>query len=652
MQKLLISTKFSLKSSSDTPGGNLFHILFAKFFKQIFNYRVILHDPFFNSKELLKPFCDEIIDDLNLNYSDYNRIVNPLFYKGKAKDLSNNKVYNFDTKNLNKNFFIKKKNLQLISDQRFVIDKNNSSIISKTFDIPYVYYIEWLARESFKTIIDLKNKKSIPIKKKQITISIHYRNDDWRINKNILRGKEYDEYIKTLILKIKKKYINCNIIIYGFKKEMGNINLLNFFINEKCLIIEDYSTNTLERAILLSNISDILIYTTNGFSDFVRYLGLAKGKLKKMIKINSDLKKEDQIHSRRILSEAILEKKFLINSNFFNNYELLKNNKLKNIDLELKKSYINLKSNEDNFIIYYDLENLNNYYFSKQIDKIIFKELLNKNRKIYKKHKILLLKNNNYFVDGKKINKNINFSKHQHVITHYNIIKDYGNEYLLKNSLDFIKPLFLQKLIKKNKINTSNIIYEDLLNFVIRECNTNNEIKLKQNIKNIIFINQYSQMKKKYFTNKKNLSNLIKNISLKFKKKENEHKQEDLKWNEIIAKYKNENNVNCEVLNYLDDQTLLHLKNGKEIVEKFNIKNIKKILRNHDIVICRPNILSLLIKFLFKNKKIILFEDNSFSNPIIKNNLFINRSFSYLDLFKNKFISLKEINYYLFKSPY
>ena len=31
-----------------------------------------------------------------------------------------------------------------------------------------------------------------------------------------------------------------------------------------------------------------------------------------MIKINSDLKKEDQIHSRRILSEAILEKNFLL----------------------------------------------------------------------------------------------------------------------------------------------------------------------------------------------------------------------------------------------------------------------------------------------------------------------------------------------------
>ncbi len=136
---------------------------------------------------------------------------------------------------------------------------------------------------------------------------------------------------------------------------------------------------------------------------------------------------------------------------------------------------------------------------------------------------------------------------------------------------------------------------------------------------------------------------------MKFKEKEN--KQINLKWNQIIKKYKNENNVNCEVLNYLDDQTLVHIKNGKEIVEKFNIKNIEKILRKHDAIICRPNIFSLLIKFLFKNKKIILFEDDSFSNPIIKNNLFLNRSYSYLDFFQNKFINFKEINYYLFKGP-
>ena len=54
---------------------------------------------------------------------------------------------------------------------------------------------------------------------------------------------------------------------------------------------------------------------------FCKIFRFSKGKLK-MIKINSDLKKEDQIHSRRILSEAILEKDLC--SNFFNNYELLK----------------------------------------------------------------------------------------------------------------------------------------------------------------------------------------------------------------------------------------------------------------------------------------------------------------------------------------
>ena len=110
MQKLLISTKFSLNSSSDTPGGNLYHILFAKFFKQIFNYKIILHDPFFNSKGLLKPFCDEISDDLNIDYSKYERIVSPLFYKGNVIDKSSSKIYKIDNIiNKDKKFNIKKK---------------------------------------------------------------------------------------------------------------------------------------------------------------------------------------------------------------------------------------------------------------------------------------------------------------------------------------------------------------------------------------------------------------------------------------------------------------------------------------------------------------------------------------------------------------
>ena len=110
MQKLLISSKFSVQTHSDAPGGSLSNILFANFFKNISTYKVTLHDPFHNSKNLLKPFCDEVIDDLNIDYNQYQRIINPLFYKGVVIDKSNNKIYKVDgTNTKEKKFDIKKK---------------------------------------------------------------------------------------------------------------------------------------------------------------------------------------------------------------------------------------------------------------------------------------------------------------------------------------------------------------------------------------------------------------------------------------------------------------------------------------------------------------------------------------------------------------
>ena len=143
MQKLLISTKYSVQTHSDAPGGSLSNILFANFFQNISTYKVILHDPFYNSKNLLKPFCDEVIDDLNIDYNQYQRIINPLFYKGVIVDKSNGKNYNVEGINTKeKKFNIKKKNLQIISDKIFVNDKFDPKIISKSFDIPYIYYYD------------------------------------------------------------------------------------------------------------------------------------------------------------------------------------------------------------------------------------------------------------------------------------------------------------------------------------------------------------------------------------------------------------------------------------------------------------------------------------------------------------------------------
>ncbi len=659
MQKLLISTKFSVQTHSDAPGGSLSNILFANYFKKIFTYKVILHDPFYNSKNLLKPFCDEVIDDLNIDYNQYQRIINPLFYKGVVVDKSNNKIYKVDgTNTKEKKFDIKKKNLQIISDRRYVNDKFDPEIISKSFDIPYIYYYDWLARESFRPNIEINKSKKIPLKKNYITFTIHIRKDNWKTYLNDLRGEAYDNMVKNLILNLKKEYPYSNIIIYGFDKKFNSGNLLDFLNEKKCIYVEDFSDNPLERSIILAKNTDVIFCSVNGFSFFTQILGTLYGKLKKMYFINSEKNILDTLHSRRILSEGIAEKNFINNSYFFNKPSIIKENKFKNFSFDLKKNLKIQKNNQTKYFIYYDMDNIYKYYFSHIIDKIIFQKLLNQNKKLYKKHKILVIKKHNI----KEISKKIDFSIHQHVLTHYNITnKNYNNEKLLNGSLDFNKPLFLQKLIKEKKLNTSNLFYEDLFNFTYRECKKNNKIKLKSKIKNIIFIDNDDEYNNESVSYKKlYLKKLVKKIlkifglfsfgtDLYVKAFNNQNKESvaTINWKNIISKYKNEVNVNCEVLKCKNDESLIYLKNKKRKIEAFNIETIRRILNKHDVVICRPNKFSLLIKFLFKNK-VILFEENANSIKILKDNIFLSRNYSYLDIFGNKFNNFRELNYYLF----
>ena len=122
-------------------------------------------------------------------------------------------------------------------------------------------------------------------------------------------------------------------------------------------------------------------------------------------------------------------------------------------------------------------------------------------------------------------------------------------------------------------------------------------------------------------------------------------------WKNIILKYKNEANVNCEVLRYQNDKNLVYLKNKTKKIEAFDIKNLRRIINKHDIVICRPNKFSILIKYLFKNKA-ILFEENTNSQKILKDNIFLSRNYSYLDIFGNKFNNFRELNYFLFKKHF
>lgn len=659
MQKLLISSKFSNQTHSDTPGGSISTILLANFFKKIFNYRVTLHDPFFNSKNLLKPFCDEVIDDLNIDYSNYQRIINPLFYKGSVLDKHNSKIYNVEgVLNIKKKFNIKKKNLQIISDQYYVSNKNNH-IISKSFDIPYVYYYDWLARENFKPSVELNKLKEIPLIKNYITISIHIRKDNWKNYLNDFRGDEYDNFIKNLILQLKKKYIHSNIIIYGLDKKSNNSNLIDFLNEKKCVYLEDYSDYPLERAILLAKNTNEIYCTANGFSFFAQILGSLYGKLKKRYYINSEENMLDVLHSRRIFSDGIAEKNFIDNSYFWNKVSIIKKSKLNNFVFDLEKKLKNKKNKQVKYFIYYDIDNFNQYYFSNKIDKIIFQELIRQNKKLYKNHKILLIQKKS---KKQKIYKKFDFSPHQHVLTHYNLIKkDYKNKKLLKGSLDFIKPTFLQNLIKEHKLNTSNLFYEDLLDFTYRECQKNEKIKLKSKIRNIIFIDSDETYKETNSSKTLDLKKIAKKIFKEFGlypfissinsrlfSNQDKDKIPVIKWSRIISKYQNAVGANCEVLIYKKNESLIHLNKNKKRYENFKIKKIKEILNKHDVIICRPNKFSLLIKFLYKNK-VILLEENTESKYVINDNVFLSRNYSYLDIFKSKFNNFRELNYYLFK---
>ena len=202
-----------------------------------------------------------------------------------------------------------------------------------------------------------------------------------------------------------------------------------------------------------------------------------------------------------------------------------------------------------------------------------------------------------------------------------------------KGSLDFNKPIFLQNLIEKKRLNTSNLFYEDLFSFVFRECKKTRKIQLKSKINNILFVqeeNTYSE------------SSVFSKI---FKKKNN---KQQINTQNIIEKYKNQLKIKFDILTYVDDKKLYYQNHSKKKIN-FNISNLKKIINNYDVIVCTPCILSLLIKFFFKNKCMLLFDMNSETDKIITNNLFLNRNFNYIDIFDCKFNNFRELNLFLFK---
>ena len=270
MKKILFSLKTDFNGRSDAVGLPLIMLLYADFYSRLFNYKVEVFDPFFESHKHIKNYNFKIIKELDMNLNDYHRVTNPLFYVSSLKVQKSNKIIKIEgKKNLKTIINYKKNEIRLIQRTGLnSLDYLNKFNESKTLDIPYQYYIEWLFRDNFNSKIELK-KINLPLLNKH-TFALQF---DYFFNRN-------PKFAFDLINKIKEENNNSNIIIYGQDKENYNSDVLKLLKNKNCIFLEDYSNNPLVRGILLGANTNYYISKSNGFTDFAITIGKQYKKLK------------------------------------------------------------------------------------------------------------------------------------------------------------------------------------------------------------------------------------------------------------------------------------------------------------------------------------------------------------------------------------
>lgn len=622
MEKLLISTKIGINSSSDVVGGSLFNILLADYFSKNFNYQVDLHDPFYNSKKILKDFCN-IKDNLTIKQiCEYDRIVDSLFYVSTAKNIDTGRLIKIEGKNKFSNFYSYQKEKIVLKNNRglFSLNSVDNKILFKSFFVPYIYYYDLFVRENFITSIELKENITLPLIKEKKNVGLHIRPfNKSKTHCNFLTGEEYKLYIKNIIIKILDYYDNPNLILYGLDSKQDYENFIDAKFLNKSFVVEEFSKNPLESSIILSNYLDVLFMTINGFSTFFSCLGKLKNKLKEIYVINSEDNLEDIIHSRRILSEGILENNFGKNSSHWGSWVFVKKNEQISEKLNIKNPIEKINNFEKKLFIY-DIEDFNHTYFDKVFENIIFKKLIDEIKFKFKNHKIHKISNSDL---RNNINKD-EFKNSLHLITH-SILKDkVDDEQLGLGSFDFIKHRFLKIYQKQYNLNPSNLFYEDLYSYFMR-C--------------LIFKSQYDFQ---YFDFKKILIVLDhqalqeKNLFSKWKK----FKEYALLENQCIIDFVHYDN---NKIKYFQEEI-----RESEFSENF----VKDEFLKYELIIANTDHFSLMLRLILFEKNMCLFSNKSGKYIFDKNHLLFEtlNNIQYSDLFEISFFTIHELWTYLFKT--
>ena len=647
MEKILISTKQSHHDGgSDAPGTSLMQLLFADYFQQNRNCQVHFSDPFYNSHNILNKFCHVVTDEIINDFHYFDRILQPLFCFGDLYDFKNDKRIRVEGREfINKNFSYKKNEYQIYQKKTFkTINAINKLNYFKGIDIPYDMYNDLFVREKFIPSFFLKKKKELPINKNRNVFSIQIRRFTHKKNLITVTPEKYDQFIINLVNKIKREANNPNIIFYGVDKEHSNEDtLIKKLLDLNCIHLENYSSNTLERALILANYTNFIFSQHNGFTTFVIFIGQSKNVLKEKFYINSE-SDFSKYFTRRILLNGYLGDSYPINTNFFNgkflptntvlstNFNMLKKNiitkPIKEIKFETKKKKVPL--------LIYDTSDLSRHYFSKEIDAIIFQNLIKDLKILYKNHKIIKVKKKRSLKIEKLIQNNLNLS------THYSLKKRYKkNERIGLGSFDFLSHPLIDELKKKKLINGSNILYEDMYSYFVRKIiKPKATSKIKISSKKILIIDDPNLIDEE--------RNIYSRIKKRLKLIERENDVED--WYKFSDYVDKNFSCNSEFL-YIQENKLVY-QNHKKNYFRINEKNIIKILKKYNKIICRPNYLSLLIKFLFPEKNIIFYSRKKSNKKIFLDNdllFFHDNEMQYSDFFKEKFVEMKEVFLYFFK---
>lgn len=646
-EKILVSTKQAHHDgSSDAPGTSLPQLLHADYLQQNLNCKVYLSDPFYNSQNILNKFCHVVTDEIINNFDYFDRILEPLFCFGNLYDFENKKRIRIEGQEfINKNFSYIKNKYQIYQNKSLkTINAISKENYFKGLDIPYDMYYDLLVREKFVPSFFLKKKKELPIHKNSNVFSIQIRRFTHKQNLITVHPKKYDQFIINLVNKIKREANSPSIIFYGVDKDdTDEDSLIKKLLDLNCIHLENYSSNPLERAMILAKYTNYIFSQFNGFTTFAIYMGQSKNILKEKYYINSE-SNFNTLFTRRILLDGYLGDTYSINTNFFNgkfypvdtvlsaNLNILKKDRIIESKKEIK---VKLKKKKKPLLIY-DISDLSRYYFSKDIDTIIFKSFIEDLKILHKTHKIIKVKKKNSLKKNKYIQNNLNLS------THYSLKKRYKkNERIGLGSFDFLNHPLVEKLIKKKLINGSNMFYDNIYSYFVRKIfKSKNTKKIKDSSKKILIIDD------------PNLINKERDIYTKIMKRlhliSKEHDQEDwYKFREFV----NTNFLCSTEFLYIHDNKLIY-QNLKKTYYKINDKNIRKILKKYNKIICRPNHLSLLIKFLFPEKNIIFYSRNKKDKKIFLDNdllFFHDNEIQYSDFFKEKFLVMREVFLYFFK---